>query len=64
MALKATIVQPLNYYTGPIYVNSDVTWTLTLVDPCIGTVVNGNNVVVANMEYSVKNVITTQQIFP
>jgi len=64
MALKATIVQPLNYYTGPIYVNSDVTWTLTLVDPCIGTVVNGNNVVVTNMEYSVKNVITTQQIFP
>lgn len=64
MALKATIDQPLNYYTGPIYINSDVTWTLTLVDPCIGTVVNGNNVVVADMEYSVKNVITTQQIFP
>ena len=64
MVLKATIVQPLNYYAGAIYANSDVTWTLTLVDPCLGTVVNGNNVVVADMEYSVKNVITTQQIFP
>ena len=64
MVLKATIVQPLNYYAGAIYANSDVTWTLTLVDPCLGTVVNGNNVVVADMEYSVKNVITTKQIFP
>ena len=59
MALKATLVQ--SYY--PTYSNSGVTWTLTLIDPCIGTIVNGNNVVVADMLYSVKNVITTQQIF-
>jgi hypothetical protein len=55
MTLTATLNQ--SYY--PTYSNSDVTWTLTLVDPCVGTVVNGNSVVVADMLYSVKNVITT-----
>ena len=47
-------------------VNSDVTWQLTLNNACSTTVVNGNNVVVNNMQNSVKaapDATVDEQIF-
>lgn len=47
-------------------VNSDVSWQLTLNNACSTTVVNGNNVVVNNMQNSVKaapDATVDEQIF-